>query len=224
MLFRSRLGFLAQHLGGHGQADGVADAILGPLGYRVVIECKTAKSIVTQPDCAEVAKEIAELQAQYGVLVGPAFSDETELLSEMQTHKVTTITVADLQTLLHLAANPLEVQSLLVPGYMSDVIEDLLWQRRHGSSKRVATVAAIIRREGWKAQTIAAQQGGPANAPHLTIDAAMLMVDESLRIAGSTQACTREEVQAAFAWLNNPITAIAHPETEAIIITSPPPD
>ena len=216
----AHLGFLTQHLGGHGQPDGVADAILGPLGYRIAIECKTAKTIVTQPDCAEAAREVGELAAQYGVLVGPAFSDETDLLSELQTHKITALTVADLQTLLHLAATPLDVQTILVPGYAADVVPDLLWQRRHGAAKRVATVARIVQTEGWKAQQTAAEQGGPANAPHLTLDAAMLLVDASLRAAGSTESCTREEVQSAFAYLTNPIIAKAASSGDAIVIVT----
>jgi hypothetical protein len=32
----------------------------------------------------------------------------------------------------------------------------------------------------------------------------MLLVDAALREAGSLQACTREEVEAAFAWLASP--------------------
>ena len=218
----AHLGFLTQHLGGHGQADGVADAILGSLGYRVVIECKTAKTIVNEPDCAEVAKEMASLAGAYGVLVGPAFSDETELLSELQTHKVTALTVADLQTLLQLCANALEVQAILVPGYAGDVLTDFLWNRQHGPRKRVAAVAAILQQEAWKAQTTAATQGGPLNAPRLTIDSAMLLVDEALRNDGAAHACTREEVQAAFAWLTNPIVGRATTMTEdAIVVFGP---
>ena len=217
----AHLGFLTQHLGGRGQADGVADAILGQLAYRVVLECKTAKTIVTEPDCAEVAKEVVALKGAYGILVGPAFSDETELLSELQTHRVTALTVPDLQTLLQLAANPLEIEEILAPGYASDVLPDFLWNRRHGKTKRVATVAAILREEGWKAQTVAAEQGGSQNAPLLTIDAAMLLVDEALRARGSTQACTREEVVSAFAWLTSPVTGAAALWSDGIVILHP---
>lgn len=85
----AHLGFLTQHMGQYEQPDGIADAILGTLGYRVTIECKTAKSVVTQPDAVEAAKFREPYGAQYSVMVGPAFSDETELLSELQTHRVT---------------------------------------------------------------------------------------------------------------------------------------
>jgi hypothetical protein len=73
----AHLGFLAQHLGQYERPDGIADAILGPLGYRLTIECKTAKSVVTQPDAVEASKFREPYDAQYSVLVGPPFSDET---------------------------------------------------------------------------------------------------------------------------------------------------
>jgi bifunctional non-homologous end joining protein LigD len=183
----AHLGFLTQHFGQYEQPDGIADAILGTLGYRLTLECKTAKSVVTQPDAVEASKFREPYGAQFSALVGPAFSDETELLTELQTHRVTALAVPELQTLLHLRATPLEIEQLLMPGYASDEIADLLWDRRHGKAKRIATVAALIVQQGWNAQKIAAEQGGPQNAPRVTVDAAMLLVDEALRTAGSTQ-------------------------------------
>ena len=38
----AHLGFRTQHLGGHANPDGIADAQLGPLAYRVMLECKSA--------------------------------------------------------------------------------------------------------------------------------------------------------------------------------------
>lgn len=217
----AHLGFLTQHLGQHGQPDGIGDAILGPLGYRVILECKTAKSIVTQPDAAEVAKFREAFSGDRCVLVGPDFSGELELLGELQTHRVTALAVGELQTLLHIGANALEVQRILEPGFASDLIGDLLWERRHGAAKHVATVAALIAREGWTAQETAAAQGGAANAPRLTVDAAMLLVDAALKAAGSTQACTRDEVVAAFAWLTNPNVHTAVDYDGTIVLLGP---
>jgi hypothetical protein len=197
----ARLGFLTQHLGQHGQPDGIADAILGPLGYRVLLECKTAKTIVSQPDAAEAAKFRDAFKADLSVMLGPDFSGELELLAELKTHRVCAMSVGVLQTLLHIGANALEVKGVIEPGYASDLIGDLVWERRHGAAKRVSTVAELIAREGWRAQVIAAEQGGPSNAPRLTIDAAMVLVDAALRTGGSVQACTRVEVEAAFSWL-----------------------
>lgn len=47
------------------------------------------------------------------------------------------------------------------------------------------------------------------DAPRLTVDAAMLLVDAALRGAGSTQACTREEIEAAFIHLADPLVGSA---------------
>jgi DNA primase len=197
----ARLGFLTQHLGQHRQPDGLADAILGTLGYRVLLECKTAKTIVSQPDAAEAAKFRDAFKADRSVMLGPDFSGELELLGELQTHRVCAMSVGVLQTLLHIGASALEVKSVIEPGYASDLIVDLVWERRHGAAKRVSTVAELIAREGWQTQLTAAEQGGPANAPRLTVDAAMVLVDAALRASGSAQACTRAEVEAAFSWL-----------------------
>ncbi len=141
---------------------------------------------------------------------------------ELQTHNVTAMALPELKTLLHIGASPLEVQALLKPGYASDYIADLLWDRSHGAAKRVATIAFLIQREGWKIQRTAAEQGGRAHAPRLTIDAAMLLVDEALRAAGSTQACAREEVQEAFTYLASPNVGIAKLENDALVILREP--
>jgi hypothetical protein len=37
----------------------------------------------------------------------------------------------------------------------------------------------------------------------------MMLVDEALHVAGSTQACTREEVEAAFLHLTDPLVGSA---------------
>jgi hypothetical protein len=132
------------------------------------------------------------------------------------------LAVPELQTLLHLRATPLEIERLLVPGYASDSIAALLWDRRHGTAKRVATVAALIVQQGWNAQKTAAAQGGAQNAPRVTVDAAMLLVDEALQAAGSTQACTKEEVEQAFAWLAGPMVGIAVQDQGALVIVAGP--
>lgn len=217
----AHLGFLTQHLGQYEQPDGIADAILGPLGYRLTLECKTAKTIVTDPDCVEASKFRQPYGAQLSALVGPAFSDETELSSELQTHGVTALAVPELQTLLHLKATALEIKAIMKPGYAADTIADLLWERRHGRYKRVATVAALVAQEGWNSQRIAAQQGGPQNAPRITADAAMLLVDQALQNAGSTQACTKDDVEEAFAWLSSPRVGSAVMDADAIVIVAP---
>jgi hypothetical protein len=173
------------------------------------LECKTAKTIVTQPDAAEASKFLRAFDADYGLLIGPDFTDETQLVQELRTHGVTAFTVADLITLLALAANPLELRAILQPGFAFEAIADLAWDRRHGRTKRIATLAALIQREGWREQSASAGQPARGNAPHLTIDAAMFLVDQALRAAGSTCSCARDEVALAFDHLTDPLIAIA---------------
>jgi hypothetical protein len=164
-----------------------------------LLECKTAKTIVSQPDAAEVAKFREAFGADRCVLVGPDFSGELELLWELQTHRVFAMAVGVLQTL----------------------IGDVLWERRHGSAKRVSTVAQLVVREEWRAQVTAAEQGGPANAPRLTVDAAMVLVDAALRAVGSAQACTRAEVEAAFAWLTSACVGLAVHDGDEVVVLGP---
>ena len=221
----SHLGFLTRHLGGEKEPDGVATAQFGPLAYRVMLECKTGKRIVEEPDAAEAAKFVAPFKADFATLIGPDFSEEAELLDELRTHRVTALTVADLATLLALRANFQEVRGVLQPGFASEPIGDLVWERRHGRAKRVAVVAELIHREGWASQCTAAEQADRGDAPRLTVDAAMLLVDATLKVAGSTEACTREEVDAALAHLADPLVASAtwlDATRTAIAILAPP--
>ena len=43
------MGFPTNHVGGNKAPGGYGDASLGPVGYRVMLECKTGKGNVTQP-------------------------------------------------------------------------------------------------------------------------------------------------------------------------------
>ena len=200
----SHFGFAATHLGGAKAPDGYADAQLGALGYRIMIECKTAKGSVSQPDAAEAAKFREVYNAQYCTLIGPAFPNEVELTTELHTHGVSAWTVSDLKTALSVGANPYELRALFEPGYASDGLEDLLWDRAHGESKRVRVVADLVCAAGRNLQVISARQGTPADATRLTVDAAMALADEALAQQGSHQGVTRAEVQLAFEYLTNP--------------------
>jgi RES domain-containing protein len=212
----AHLSLLVTYLGGHAQPDGYADAELGVLGYRVMIECKTAAHAVTHPSAAEEAgKFLDAFHGDVAVLLGPDFFGWADILAELKTHRVTALSVPDLVTLLELRADPLELRTILVPGFADDAVNYLVWERRHGKLKRILTVAAFVQREGWNAQHVAAAQHAAAaqhvraDAARLTVDAAMLMVDASLAAAGSTQGCSREEVEAAFAHLTDPMVKAA---------------
>lgn len=115
---------------------GNADAQLGPLGYRVMLECKTGARDVTDPDAVKASKYRDAYHAQYCALIGPGFAENTELGSELQTHGVSAWSVADLQRQLAIGSNPHEMLALFAPGFVGDVIDTLLWNRLHGERKR----------------------------------------------------------------------------------------
>jgi hypothetical protein len=218
-------GFRATHLGGHKAPDGYVDACLGPLGYRSMLECKTGDVVVPHPDVAEAAKWAEQYGAQVNALVGPDFPDETEFHSELLLHRVSAWTIYDVCTALEKRLDSLELRACFAPGYAGDAMVDVLWERDHGERKRVTFLAETIAREGWAAQVAVAEQADPANAPHLTIDAAMLLVQEQLTRAGATRACTRAEVQLAFEYLTNPTSMKAvwlDASRGAIVITRAP--
>ncbi len=200
----AQLGFSATHVGGNDGPDGYADAQLGPLGYRAMLECKSGARDVSSPDCVEASKFRDPYRAQFCALIGPGFSEDTELAQELQTHGVSAWTVDDLATLLRVRSNPQEMRALFAPGYVADALGPLLWERVHGAAKRVRLICEYVREAGWAAQVAATHQGPPANAPHLTLDAAMLLVDERLAALGTNASCTRDEVAAALAYLSNP--------------------
>jgi hypothetical protein len=190
----------------------------------VLIECKTATSrdgIVPKPDPVEIARFRDIYRAEKCLMVGPQWPDDIEFINEMNEHNVSAMAVPELQTLLHMAANPLEVKSILKPGYAYDMISDMLWARTHGVAKHVATTALLIQREGWKAQIVAAEQGGAVDAPHLTVDSAQFMVNAALRAAGATQPCTRQDVEEAFTWLISPNVNVAVRNGDSIVICRP---
>jgi hypothetical protein len=214
------MGFLTNHVGGNKAPDGYGDAILGPLGYRVMFECKTGKGNVTQPDAFEAAKYKDAFHAQYCTLIGPAFPDEVELTQELKTHGVSAWTLDDLTTALLAGANAYELRPCFEPGYAVDGLMDLLWNRDHGLGKRVRVVAALIQQAGWDLQLTAARTGTPADAPLLTIDTAMALVDQALARLGSMQGCTREEVELAWQYTANPASAKGECNAASIVITS----
>ena len=216
----AHMGFLTNHLGQYKAPDGYGDAILGPLGYRVMFECKTGKGNVTQPDAFEAAKYKDAFHAQYCTLIGPAFPDETELTQELKTHGVSAWTLDDLTTALLAGANAYELRACFEPGYAADGLMDLLWNRDHGLGKRVRVVAALIQQAGWDLQLTAARTGTPADAPLLTIDTAMALVDQALARLGSTQGCTREEVQFSVDYLASPVNSTAQRVDSELTITA----
>jgi hypothetical protein len=195
----ARLGFVTQHVGGMYAPDGILDAPLGPLAYRAVLECKSAPNVkfVSQPRAEEAAKFRDASKADFAVLVGPDFHAGESFSQEIQTHAISVWTIDDVITALCIDVDTYECRALFAAGFVYDRLADLEWSRTHGEEKRANVVRDILRREGYAAQSTLAGHVAAADAPVLTLDAAMLLVETALRHAGAEACATREEVHDA---------------------------
>lgn len=202
----NHLGFVATHVGGNGQPDGYADALLGPLAYRIMIECKLSADIGDSHSAAaaEATKFKDSYKGKYCILVAPSYEGEVTFASELQVHNVSAWTVDDLTRAMQAGCNALQMQGLLKAGFAEDALDDFLWDRLHGRTKRLRVIASIIIQEGLRQQRLDHALGDGSQAPHFNIDVAMSVVDAFLGANGSTAACAREDVQAAFEWLTSP--------------------
>jgi len=206
--FFATLGFIATHVGGNAAPDGYIDAPLGPLGYRVVLECKTGRfrGAVSVPNVSEPARYRDTYGAQACALVGPAFQSEAVLSSELHIHGVSAWTVDDLATLAHAALDPHAMRPLFDSGFAEDALDDVLWERSHGVGKRVAVIAEMLQHVAAREQRIVKK---PSDAPRLTIEAAALCINEALADSGSDARCVRDDVEAAFTWMTHPLVRSA---------------
>lgn len=202
----NHLGFAATHVGGTGQPDGFADALLGPLAYRVMIECKLSTNIggAHGAAAAEAAKFKESYRGDYCILIAPSYDGEVTFAGELQAHNVSAWSVDDLARALQAGCNALDVKDLLRAGFAEDVLDDFLWDRVHGRAKRLRVIASIILQEGLRQQRLDHALGDGIQAPHFTLDVAMSVVDTYLGATGATAACAREDVRAAFDWVTSP--------------------
>jgi DNA primase len=198
------LGFKTTHVGGTANPDGYADAELGPLGYRFMIECKTSWKPMQRPDIFEASKFREQFSAQYAIIIAPAFGDDKVIADECRNHGVSAWSVDDLCRLLELGATALELRPMLEPGIAENARAEVEWNREHGAAKRANVICDGLVEAGWNAQVAAAEFHAPAQSPLLTEDAGMLLVDEYLRSHGSHTPCSRAEIRDAFAYLTNP--------------------
>jgi hypothetical protein len=184
-----------------------------------MLECKTARGGVANPDVAEAAKYRDAYAADFATLVGPAFPNEQTVTNELHEHRVSAWTIDDLAELLAIGATTVEMRPLFEPGFVSDRIASVRWSREHGTAKRVAFVCETLQTLGALAQRRAPHDS--ANAPLLTEDAAMMLVDGALGAAGAPVSCARDDVQAAFAYLTSPLVrraVTAGAERGAVVI------
>jgi len=217
------LGFIVTHIGGHQAPDGTLDAPLGPLAYRAVLECKTWRgSRIPRLDVAEAAKYREPFHAEVAVLVAPALAEyDTEFNSELKQHKVSAWSIDDIEQLLQAAIDPHELRQALVPGIAADYLGNILWARRHGAAKRVAVTMEVLWRIGWEQQRALA---GASDVPHITEDAAMLLIDQALHATHPSASVDRKTLRTAIAELTSPRLGAARyvDDDTALVIVRPP--
>ena len=218
------MGFVATHVGGIGTPDGLLDAPLGPLAYRAIIECKTAHAdtTVNAPRLEEPARFRDTYHAQYAILVGPAFSVDGVFESEMKTHAVSVWSVNDVVTALRLGVDLLECRELFAGGVVEDRLTDLAWAREHGAEKRLAVITSLLHKTAWNAQKALVGRVSAQDAPALTVDAALMLIDTALQEAKATGGASRTEVETAIADLIRSGTATKLADRDGVVLCRPP--
>jgi transcriptional regulator with XRE-family HTH domain len=95
-------------------------------------------------------------------------------------------------------------------------------QTSRRASFRIAAICEILESIAARQQRVAL--AAPASeAPHLDVDAAMLILDEHFAAGNSPARCTRADVEAAFAWLTHPRVRRARwtdPQHQSIVVTT----
>ncbi|MEA2720305.1 MAG: hypothetical protein QOJ39_2169, partial [Candidatus Eremiobacteraeota bacterium] len=202
--------------------DGTLDAPLGPLGYRAILECKTARSgIAENVPPAEPAKFRKRYAATAAVIVAPGIKHEVTFFSELNEHDVSFWTVDELIQALNTDVDSYECRELFKAGPVHDRLRDLVWSRTHGPEKRARVIRDMLQRHGFAAQRDLVNQVPWNDMPALTLDVAMLLVEGALRRAGVTGGATRDEIRAAMDDLVRSFDAVAVPEHGGIIIRTP---
>jgi hypothetical protein len=219
------LGFLVQHIGGYDAPDALLTAPLGAVAYTAILECEASQSglIRRVGGVVEAAKHRESYRAHHAILLGPSFQRLGTLDEELQTHDVGLWTVDDVIEAISSEQTIYDLQVLFAAGRAANKLQQLAWNREHGAARRVRIIGGVLIEQGWKAQVLFAQQAGLDQAPLLTEDSAMMLVDSWLQQNGATTGCAREDVRAAFAYLTNPLVGRAvgvSGRDDAIILTS----
>lgn len=200
------LGFAATHLGGSGAPDGYADALLGELRYRVMIECKLLghRNLAESNAAAEASRYRDAYHADYCALVAPAIDAEPIFAAELRTHGVSAWTVEDLVRAAVLRVDCSQMRPLFAQGLAVDTLDDVAWEQVHGPARRLRVVASLLIEIGLEQQHLAQQLQGGTTTPRLTKDVALTLLDERLTRHGSSRGVTSEEIDEAFTWLTSP--------------------
>ena len=217
------LGFVATHIGGEGQPDGVLAAPLGVAGYRVILECKTASpsGIVANPRPEEPAKFRAAAGATKSMLIGPAFGNDASLDDELRMHDVALWTVDDLVTAVSHAIGPDELRPAMEAGRVEASIRSLLWERQHGRPKRVAVIAQRLARAAWQTQVMLAKTVAIAETPSFSEDTLFVLTDETLASEGVVTGAHLDETREAIASLLH--TGVLQAFEDGFVVVRPQP-
>jgi hypothetical protein len=223
------MGFIATHIGGNDAPDGTLDAPdgtldapLGPLGYRAVLECKTARSgIAASVSPAEPAKFRERYAATAAVIVAPGIKHEVTFFAELKLHDVAFWTVDELIQALQNDVDSHDCRELFGGGPVRDRLRTLIWNRTHGPEKRAHVIRAILQRQGFAAQRDLVGQVPWNETPAITLDLAMVLAESGLRITGASGGATRDEIRAAVDDLVHSFDAIAVPAHQGIVTRTP---
>ena len=109
----------------------------------------------------------------------------------MHVHGVSVWTVDDLATITRAGMNPYELRPSFEPGFAEDAIGDLVWERSHGIRKRILAISELLQKIASREQHIALT-ATPAFAARLTVDSAMICIDESLAESAEPGVIQRE--------------------------------
>jgi hypothetical protein len=173
-------GFAATHVGGNDAPDGYADALLGELGYRVMLECKLSRDdTISQSNAvAEAAKYRRPYDASYCALIAPSFDAEVTFVSELRAHGVAAWSVDDLVRAVTLHLDCWQLHDLFAPGFAADPLDDLSWAMLHGPAKRLRVVASLLIEIGFAQQRMSRNIRGVGTLPRLTRDVAVSLLDD----------------------------------------------
>jgi hypothetical protein len=138
--------------------------------------------------------------------VAPAFAGEVTFLSELSVHGVSAWTTDDLVRMLQSGVGAYDLRAIFATaGIARDALDNLLWDRQHGAAKRLRVIASIVLQQAAQQQQLAEHLASRTDAPLFTIDVAMSADDSALAQNGASDGCTRQEMQAVFDWLTNPL-------------------
>ena len=218
------LGFVATHVGGYGAPDGYLDAPLGPLAYRVMLECKTAQRELRGDRAERRGGGEVPRDVRRGVLsAGRAGVRGGDGVRGRAAHAR------------RVGVDARRSRRRGARGTRSGGASCAVRAGARCRSARRDGVGRGARRGQTGRRDLRCDRGdggaaaagrarrGPADAPLLDVDAAMMLLDEHFAASGSTARCSRGDVVAAFDWLTHPRVRRAmwsDQERRAIVVTA----